>query len=149
MGKTDVGLSLQYGQLDGTAVDDGDHWASAGHVVHRAGDFTLGAQLSRYEFDIDAENPWGTDELILMGAYDFAWPVAAKAWLPALSLSYKVSTTEVPWLDYVLPYLEWSSIIKDENAFNDSRLYVLGAAWARGGTGISTVIWLTRMEVIL
>jgi hypothetical protein len=133
MGKTDIGLSLQYGQLDGTAVDDGDHWASAGHIVHQVGDFTLGAQLSRYEFDIDADNPWGTDQLIPMGAYDFAWPVAAKAWLPALSASYKVSTAEIPWLDYVLPYLEWSSIIKDENAFNDSQLYVLGAAWARGG----------------
>jgi hypothetical protein len=68
-----------------------------------------------------------------MGAYDFAWPVATKAWIPAISLSYKLETPGIPWLDYVLPYLEYSSIVKDARAFNDSQMWTLGAAWARGG----------------
>jgi len=55
----------------------------------------------------------GTDKLIPMGAYDFAWPVAAKAWVPAVSLSYRYETSQIPWLDYVLPYLGYSSIVKD------------------------------------
>ena len=132
-GTSDFGVSLQFGDLEGRELDDGDHWAAAAHAVHRRGNFTLGAQLSRYEFDIDADNPWGTDALIPMGAYDFAWPVAAEAWLPAISLSYKVTTDAIPWLDYVLPYIEWSAILKDENEFNDSQLFILGSAWAIGG----------------
>lgn len=33
----------------------------------------------------------------------------------------------------MLPYLEYSSIIKDDSQFNNSDLFVLGSAWASGG----------------
>ncbi len=102
-------------------------------MVNQIGDFKLASQVTRYEIDIDANNPWGTDALIPMGAYDFAWPVATKAWIPAVSLSYKYETTQISWLDYVLPYVEYSSIIQDENDFNNSQMVTLGAAWSRGG----------------
>src|SRR5690606_5926439 len=62
-----------------------------------------------------------------------AWPVAAQAWVPAISVSYKLVTSNIPWLHSIRPYLEWSSIVKDEGSFNDSQLVVLGAALARGG----------------
>ncbi|MBK1724249.1 hypothetical protein CKO23_18710 [Thiocystis violacea] len=130
---TDIGASLQYGQLKGQRTDDGSHWAASAHMVSHLDNWTLAAQLTRYEYDIDGDNPWGTDTLVPMGAYDFAWPVAAKAWIPAVSLSYKHETPRIPWLDYVLPYVEYSSIVKDEDAFNDSDMFVVGAAWARGG----------------
>jgi len=130
---TDLGVSLQYGELEGTGVQDGDHWAASVHMVNKWDDFTLASQLTRYEYGIDANNPWGTDELIPMGAYDFAWPVATKAWVPAVSLSYKYDTHKLGWLDYVLPYIEYSSIIKDADTFNDSEMLTLGAAWASGG----------------
>ncbi len=130
---TDLGVSLQYGQLKGQRADDGHHWAASAHMVNQLGNFKVASQITRYEIDIDDNNPWGTDTLIPMGAYDFAWPVATKAWIPAVSLSYKYETTQIPWLDYVLPYLEYSSIIKDESDFNDSQMWTLGAAWARGG----------------
>ena len=130
---TDIGVSLQYGQLKGQRADDGSHWAASAHMVNRIGAFTLASQLTRYEIDVDGDNPWGTDKLIPMGAYDFAWPVATKAWLPAVSLSFKQDTPQIPWLDYVLPYIEYSTIHKDEGSFNDSQMWVLGAAWARGG----------------
>ena len=32
-------------------------------------------------------------------------------------------------MDSVTPYVEWSSILKPEEAFNDSTLVSLGAAW--------------------
>ena len=51
---------------------------------------------------------------------------------PRTKISTK-TTDGIPWLDYALPYIEWSSIIKDESAFNDSQLFILGTAWARGG----------------
>ncbi|MTW21712.1 hypothetical protein [Allochromatium palmeri] len=130
---TDLGVSLQYGHLKGERAKDGSHWAASAHMVNSFDNVTLATQLTRYEYDIDANNPWGTDTLIPMGAYDFAWPVAAKAWIPAVSLSYLKETTSLPWLDSVRPYVEYSRIIKDESAFNDSELWVIGAAWASGG----------------
>jgi len=135
---TDLGLSLQYGQLKGRRTDDGSHWAASLHMVNRLGNFKLASQITRYEYDISADNPWGTDALIPMGAYDFAWPVASKAWIPAISASYKHETEGIAWLDYVLPYLEYSNIIKDESSFNNSEMWTLGAAWARGGWYIYT-----------
>ncbi|TXS89786.1 hypothetical protein [Parahaliea aestuarii] len=132
-GDTAIGASLQYGGLDGTNVDDGEHWAAAMHLVQNIGDLTIGFQASRYEYHISADNPWRSDDLIPMGAYDFAWPVAAQAWVPAISVSYKLVTSNIPWLDSIRPYLEWSSIVKDEDSFNDSQLVVVGAALARGG----------------
>ncbi|MFD2114021.1 hypothetical protein [Thiorhodococcus fuscus] len=130
---TDVGVSLQYGQLKGQRTDDGSHWAASAHMINRYDNWTLATQLTRYEYDIDSDNPWGTDTLVPMGAYDFAWPVAAKAWIPAVSLSYKYETPKIAWLDYVLPYVEYSSIVKDEDDFNNSDMFVVGAAWASGG----------------
>jgi hypothetical protein len=130
---TDLGVSLQYGQLKGKRADDGHHWAASVHMVNQIGKLKIASQLTRYEIDIDDDNPWGTDTLIPMGAYDFAWPVAAKAWIPAVSLSYQYDTPRIPWLDYVLPYLEYSSIVKDEDDFNNSQMWTLGAAWASGG----------------
>ena len=130
---TDLGLSLQYGQLDGKRTDDGHHWAGSLHMVNQYRNFKLATQLTRYEYSIDDDNPWGTDTLVPMGAYDFAWPVAAKAWIPAVSLSYRHDTPQLGWLDYVLPYIEYSNILKDEGDFNDSQMVTLGAAWASGG----------------
>ena len=130
---TDLGISLQYGQLKGQRADNGHHWAASAHMVNQIGNLKLASQLTRYEMNIDDDNPWGTDTLIPMGAYDFAWPVATRAWIPAVSLSYKYETRQIPWLDYVLPYLEYSNIIKDEGDFTDSQMWTLGAAWAHGG----------------
>ena len=135
---TDLGISLQYGQLNGELTEDGDHWAASGHMINRYGNFTLATQITRFELDINADNLLGTDELIPMGAYDFAWPVATKAWLPAISLSYRYDTPQLPWLGYVLPYIEYSSIIKDSDLFNDSELLIVGAAWSSGGWYIYT-----------
>jgi hypothetical protein len=130
---TDLGLSLQYGQLDGRRVDDGHHWAASAHMVNQFGNIKLASQITRYAFDIDDDNPLGTDELVPMGAYDFAWPVAADAWLPAVSLSYTYNTPHIGWLDYIVPYVEYSNIVKTEDDFNDSALVTLGAAWANRG----------------
>jgi hypothetical protein len=130
---TDLGVSLQYGQLQGKRADDGHHWAASLHMVNQFGGFKLASQLTRYQIDIDSDNPWRTDTLVPMGAYDFAWPVASKAWIPAVSLSYQYRTPQIGWLDYVLPYVEYSNIIKDEGEFNDSQMVTLGAAWASGG----------------
>jgi hypothetical protein len=136
---TDLGLSLQYGQLESKGTqDDGEHYAASVHMLNKWHNFTLATQLTRFNFDVDADQPLDTDSLVQFGAYDFPSTAAAKGWIPAISLSYYLATPSIDWLDYVIPYIEYSSIVKQEDDFNDSELVILGAAWARGGWYIYT-----------
>ncbi|MCF8037457.1 MAG: hypothetical protein K9K62_11335 [Desulfobacteraceae bacterium] len=136
---TDLGASLQYGLLESNGPqDDGDHMAGSLHAVNQLGNWKLAAQLTYYEYDVESGQPLGTEELVQFGAYDFPTLVAAEAMIPAVSLSYYLETPQVDWLDYMIPYAEYSSIIKDESSFNDSEMIVLGSAWARGGWYIYT-----------
>ncbi|MGC9452283.1 MAG: hypothetical protein ACP5I4_12650 [Oceanipulchritudo sp.] len=136
---SEVGASLQYGQLDSEGEhDDGDHWAASLHAVTSVGNWRIATQLTRYKYDLDEDQPLGTDKLVQFGAYDFPTLVAADAWIPAVSVSYYHETPRLPWLDYVIPYVEYSSIIKKADGFNDSELVTIGAAWGRGGWYIYT-----------
>ncbi len=137
----DLGGSAQYGQLESRGPqDDGHHYALSVHPVFRLDNWTLATQLTYYEFSVDesATEVDGTDRLVQLGAYDFPTEAAAEAWIGAVSLSYKYETPGIGWLDYVLPYIEYSTIMKEESEFNDSELMTVGAAWARGGWYIYT-----------
>ncbi|MFW6081702.1 MAG: hypothetical protein ACOC7W_07295 [Desulfosalsimonas sp.] len=135
---TDLGASLQYGLLNSNGPqDDGDHWAGSVHAVNNVDNWTLAAQLTYYDYDIEEGYRLGRD-LIQMGAYDFPTAVAAEAMIPAISLSYYHETTQLDWLDYMIPYVEYSAIVKDKSSFNDSEMVVVGSAWARGGWYIYT-----------
>ena len=135
-GGTEIGASLQYGLLEGTNVgddDSGDHYALSGHMKNALGNFTLYSQLTYYVYSIADDTPWGTGDLIPMGAYDYAALTASEGLLPALSLRYNgVDASGVAWLDSVTPYVEWSSIMKPAEGFNDSTLVTVGAAWTIG-----------------
>ena len=125
-----LGTSLQYGWLKGKNIDDSgaDHFAISAHAENSFGDFELLSQLSYYKFDITDDTPWGTGDLIPMGAYDFAWLVASEGWIPAVSLRYHgIDTSGIPWIDSVTPFIEWSTILKDRSDFNDSTLWSMGA----------------------
>ncbi len=134
----DVGVSLQYGLLKGTDVgddDSGDHYAISAHMKNTAADFTLYSQFSYYAHNIADNTPWGTGDLIPMGAYDFAWPVASKGLIPGLSLRYGgIDTSGISWIDSVTPYVEWSTIMKMVDDFNDSTLVTVGASWTLLGS---------------
>lgn len=144
---TDIGVSAQYGRLESRGIfeDDGEHYAFSVHMDNRIRGFTLRTQLTAYEFDIDTYtanfdpgNPWDANDLIVMGAYDFPWATAAKATIPAVALSYTIVPERISWLDSVTPYAEYSSIIKAEDSFNDSEMFIIGAAWASGGWYVYT-----------
>lgn len=130
----ELGVSLLYSQLDSqkNGVDDGDRYAASIHMVNSYKNVTLKTQLTRYEMSVDGDNDAKDDSLITMGAFNYGEGVAAKAWIPAASLSYKIETPSLPWLDYLLPYIEYSNIIKDESSFNNSEMIMIGSAWARG-----------------
>ena len=81
-------------------------------------------------YNITDETPWGNGDLIPMGAYDYAALTASEGVVPALSLRYNgVDASGVSWLDSVTPYVEWSSILKSADGFNDSTLVMVGATW--------------------
>ena len=129
----DIGISLQYGLLKGTNVgddDSGNHYAVSAHMKNTVADFTLYSQFSYYAHNIAEDTPWGTGDLIPMGAYDFAWPVASKGLIPALSLRYGgIDTSGISWIDSVTPYAEWSTILKTVEDYNASTLVTVGASW--------------------
>ena len=129
----DVGVSLQYGLLKGTDVgsdDSGNHYAFSAHAKNTFADFTLFSQFSYYAHNITEKTPWGTGDLIPMGAYDFAWPIASKGLIPALSLRYGgIDISSISWVDSVTPYVEWSTILKTVDDYNASTLVTLGASW--------------------
>ncbi len=129
----DVGVSLQYGLLKGTDVgddDSGNHYAVSAHMKNTVADFTLYSQFSYYAHNIAEDTPWGTGDLIPMGAYDFAWPIASEGLIPALSLRYGgIDTSGISWIDSVTPYAEWSTILKTVEDYNASTLVTVGASW--------------------
>ena len=87
----DVGVSFQYGSLKATNVGDdenGSHYAFSAHMKNSYAGFTLFSQFSYYDHIIADETPWGTGDTILMGAYDYASPVASNGMIPAVSLRY-------------------------------------------------------------
>jgi len=130
--RVDFGGSVQYGMLESNGLqDDGSHYAGSLHLVKKWEQWTLAAQLSSYHYDVDAAQPLESGELVQFGAYDFPSLVAAEAWVPAISLSRSVATPDIDWIDYLVPYAEYSVVAKEASAFNDSRLIVLGTAVAR------------------
>ena len=129
----DVGASLQFGMLKGTNVgddDSGNHYAVSAHMKNTVSDFTLYSQFSYYAHNITDDPPWGTADLIPMGAYDFAWPVASKGLIPGVSLRYGgIDTSGISWIDSVTPYLEASTILKPGTDYTPSTMVILGASW--------------------
>ena len=128
----DLGVSLQYGLLKGTDVDDdgANHYAFSAHMKNTFADFTFLSQFSYYAYNITDDTPWGTGDLIPMGAYDFAWPIASQGLIPALSLRYGgIDTAGISWINSLTPYVEASTILKTVEAFNPSTMVVLGASW--------------------
>ena len=129
----DVGVSAQFGLLQGTNVgedDSGNHYAISAHMKNSLADFTLYSQFSYYAYNIAEDTPWNTGDLIPMGAYDFAWTAASEGLIPAISLRYSgINTESISWLDSMTPYIEWSTILKTVEDFNPSTLVMFGISW--------------------
>ena len=136
---TDAGLSFQWGQLDSqnALADDSDAYACAVHTKSSWGPWGLMLQYSRYAYDADYLG--GADnDLIAMGAYDFAWPVASEGDIASVALSYTWTPKDIGWIDSVTFYNDYSVILKDGELadgtqFNDSAMNVTGMAIASGG----------------
>ena len=139
---TDLGVSAQWSQLN--AQDDrasnSDAYAFSVHSKSTWGAFGLMLQLTTYKYDADynvnEEGVRPTNDLIVMGAYDFAWPVASEGIIPSVAVSYTI-TPRTDWIDSITFYNDYSVIVKDGQIngtdFNDSHLNVTGMAIAKDG----------------
>jgi hypothetical protein len=141
--KTDLGVSVQWSQLDADyRAEDADAVAASVHSRTTLGPVGIMLQLTGYDFGADyhdgvldgADRP-ATDDLIVMGAYDFAWPVASQGTIPSAAISYTWEPN-TDWVDTITFYNDYSVILKDGaidgKDFNDSALNVTGAAIAKG-----------------
>lgn len=143
---SELGFSIQAGQLEGKGVNaagnatrDGNMKALSVHMVNKWNNYTLATQATRYDYDVDTIAGLQNGE-ILAGAFSFPTAIPTKATIPAVSLSYYYATPSVPWLNYIIPFAEYSTILKDQAGFNDSELYTLGAAFSTTGG------WYTYVE---
>jgi hypothetical protein len=144
---TDVGISAQWGEMIANEdfAEDSDAYAASVHSKTTVGNAALMLQLTQYKYDAkfkDTVDTNGmvvshTDDLITMGAYDFAWPVASEGMIPSVAVSYTIQP-QVAWIDSITFYNDYSVIVKDGElsdgtAFNDSALNVTGMAIAKDG----------------
>jgi hypothetical protein len=138
---TELGASLQWGQLaaDGKFAEDSDAFAASLHSKTSFHNWTLMLQVTQYDYAADykasATDANGlplSNDLISMGAYDFAWPVASAGTIPAIALSYTVKP-DIEWIDSITFYNDYSVILKDGDGLNDSAMNVTGMAIASGG----------------
>ena len=139
--KTDIGLSAQWSRLEAQdeRAADSDAYAVSAHAKSTFGPVGVMLQLTRYDFDPEyretAEGVRPCADLINMGAYDFAWPVASRGLIPSVAVSYTIREP-VSWIDSITFYNDYSVIVKDgsdaNGGFNDSAMNVTGMAIARG-----------------
>ncbi|MBZ0256702.1 hypothetical protein K8I31_11610, partial [bacterium] len=128
---TELGVSLQLGQVHNRAAnDDGNQYAAGLHVNEYWNQWNLMAEIIRYEYSL--RNPPGVgNDFVLMGAYDFPYEVASRANLYTIGLSYTIPV-EHEYIDSVTLYDDFSILDKDQSRFADSFQNVVGASVSAG-----------------
>lgn len=126
-GAGEVGLSLLAGRLPNrTTGRDGHRYAGAVHYRGDYGPWGVMLQAARYVNHVD--NPPGQDSrVVIMGAYDFAYEVAARGNLYIANLSYRLGNWGV--LRDVTFYTDHSLLSKNAQGFQDSQQQVYGVSF--------------------
>lgn len=137
---TDLGVSAQWARLDAkdARASDADAYAFSVHSKSTWRDFALMLQVSSYTYDVkyrtDEPGTVPYKDLIVMGAYDFAWPVATEGLIPSIALSYTIQPSS-PWIDSITFYNDYSMLLKegaiDGEDFNDTTMNITGMAIAK------------------
>jgi hypothetical protein len=129
--RTEIGLSAEWGQLyNRTTEENGDHWAAALHANGNYGRFNVMFEVLGYGFR--PENPVGQDDdIIVMGAYDAPYKVAAEGAIALLNIAYTLPVDRAP-LESIAFYNNYSYLAKRESLFEDSQQEVLGMLFTAG-----------------
>ena len=106
-----------------TTKDNGDHWAAAVHANGHYGRFNVMFEALGYAFR--PENPVEQDDdIIVMGAYDAPYKVAAEGAVALLNVGYTLPVDRGP-LESIMFYNNYSYLAKRESRFEDSQQNVL------------------------
>lgn len=94
MGSSEIGASLQYGQLYNSSQEDfSGQFAAAVHADFNSGNFNIMPQFLYYS--MDATNSAGNEvSTAFMGAYGIPYQVSTDAWIATLGLAYSY---DVEW----------------------------------------------------
>lgn len=127
----ELGASLQGGLIPNRMTNrDGHHIAGALHLNSTWEQWNWMNQLTVSTYDL--ENPPGTlDTFVTMGAYDFPYNTASEFVIVSTGLSYTLPV-EIPLIDSITLYDDFSYMHKFEDGFDDTIQNVLGAAIASG-----------------
>jgi len=126
-GDTKLGLSLQYGRIKNTALNDsGDQFAVAGHLNGSYGPWSVKLESLYYNYDV--KNPESQrEDIVLMGAYDFSYEVAAEGQLNSLGVAYNLPV-EWRYLDSITFYDDYSVLFKPDSNKATSQQNAVGMA---------------------
>ena len=128
----ELGASLQAGLIANEVTDDdGHHLAGAVHARWRHDRFEAKLQATAYDYALESP-PGARDDVVVMGAYDFPYEVAADGRIWSAALSYDVPLTRnwmTRWLDSLTVYEDFSVLTKSSGDFDASYHNVLGAAF--------------------
>jgi hypothetical protein len=126
-----VGASAQYGGLESTdpqdRFDDGHMYAGSVFVKSTWGNWQLKAGVTHYKYDIDqlkdkstfAGTPFFTSfngynpDQIVIGGFDTPYFIAAEGTIPSIGISYTYITHQIDFIDYIIPYIDYSILIKE------------------------------------
>jgi hypothetical protein len=125
---TEVGLSLQHGDLAGRNDSLGSHSAYAIHVKSQIENIGVMFQFSDYEYDLDDGS-----ETVSVGAYSFSDNIPAEAKLYNFNLSYSMDVDMGPVTN--LKFYNDFNLMTDKSGDydNDTVMNVVGVAVSAGG----------------
>ena len=125
---TEIGVSLQSGDLEGNDGSVGDHTAYAVHVKSQIDRIGIMFQFSDYEYDLDDGS-----EFVGVGAYSFYDTIPAEAKLYNLNLSYSLPVKIGPITN--LTFYNDYNLMNDKSGGldEDTIMNVLGTAVTAGG----------------
>ncbi len=126
LGTSEVGLSLQYGQLYNSLLDEnGSHYALGAHLDANLNKFNV--KLFGIYYNHDTKWDDGTKaDVVPMGAYGSGvYPVAAEAAVLNLGVSYPVDVDFGP-ISNLLFYNDYTLTSKMNSDFTDTQQNILG-----------------------
>ena len=128
---TEIGASGEWGQLyNSITTQTGDHWAAAVHLNGTYGRFNVMFEALGYGFR--PKNPAGqSDDIIVMGAYDAPYKVAAEGAIALFNFMYTLPVDRGA-LETIGFYNNYSYLAKRDSQFKDSQQNVLGMVLGAG-----------------
>ena len=128
----ELGLSGQYGGIYNTVLDESESaLAFAGHVNANLGDINFKGEYVYYSYG--AKDDAGNDlDAVTMGAYGFAYPVAAEASMYVAGISYNLPIEFGP-VSGVQAYVDYTLMDKANSNFENTHHLVPGFLISAGG----------------